>query len=113
MRKVLYILIFLPFLFMGSAGKLTPQNKDRQEPTTLIDTFYLKVRAQQMADSAAHAAVKKIDTLLGKETRFIGGVDIEYRPVGKRIYRFDWIRVYKAFLGDTTYDTTYIKRVDE
>jgi hypothetical protein len=103
MKKALFILMGLPFLFAGTIGQGVPPQKQID-----LDTAGLAQMAQIKADSTMWEAVKEVQRITGKKKVVSGHVDIEERPDGT-VYA--WGGLYTILNGDTIGYTPFKQRI--
>lgn len=111
MRQAIWILlIFCILAFSTSTGSyFGPIQRDSLLiDTTKTDTLALLGQIQSVADSFAHEAVKKIDSVISVPKLYVKHVDIEKKATGEV---FAWIKIYKYQNGSRQYDTTIVAEI--
>jgi hypothetical protein len=112
MKQAAWTLLFLCLLaFTTSTGSYSgPFHRDTipSVDTIKLDTLALLSQIQSVADSFAHVAVKKIDSVVSVPRMYVKKVDIERRVTGEF---FAWIKIYKSQNGVGQYDTTIVVEI--
>jgi len=114
MRQAFWILAcFFILAFSTSTGSYysaSPPDSTFIADTTKTDTIALLSQIQSVADSFAHEAVKKIDSVIEVPILHVEKIDIEKRPNGRV---FAWLKIYKTQYGTSKYDTTIVVEIPD